>query len=86
MTGTVRDISIGGLGVHTDGAVLKPNALVYVSLQIPAGPQSSQYDFRANVIWSKTGRAGLMFLDNSPDALRELRRLLSRPAQRSSPE
>lgn len=73
--GTVRDISIGGVRVDTDGATLAPNALVHIRFP---GLAAAEYGFKANVIWVGNGHAGLMFSDYSPDVLRRLRKLISR--------
>jgi hypothetical protein len=72
---TVRDISIGGVRVDVDGTVLSPNAVVHIWFP---GSASTEYSFKANVIWVGNGRAGLMFADYTPEVLRGLRKLIGR--------
>ncbi len=77
----MRDISLGGLFVETDAAVLPLNAPVSVVFDLPAGERGGGYCMQAMIVRHAPTGVGLMFLEPDADVIRSMRETLYRQTE-----
>ncbi len=75
----LRDISLGGMFIETDGMALPVNAPVIVSLVLRDQGELSPHRLHAMVVRATDAGSGLMYVDSSEEILRPLRRWLYAP-------
>jgi hypothetical protein len=75
VSGTIRDVGLGGMFVETGSTVLHPNTPVDVTARVPANGADELHRLRAWVVWTGRCGAGLMlrsFDDATSVVLRRL--------------
>lgn len=77
----LSNLSVGGMGVVTQGVRLPINSFVTVSFNIEQPDTVSHHRVLAQVVHSEPDRAGLMFVDPGTETLHALRRLQNHPEE-----
>ncbi len=72
----LRDVSLGGMFIETNSAVLPLNAPVSVVFDLTAKNHRGGYCLQGMVVRHKSNGAGIMFLDPEAEALRSMRESL----------
>jgi hypothetical protein len=70
------DISVGGVFVDIPGSLLRPNSRVSLGFTLPHGEDLSHHRLHAMVVRTTERGVALMYVDNAPETMRNLREAL----------
>lgn len=74
---TMCDVSVGGAFVEVPGSLLRPNSLVSLGFTLPHGGEPSHHRLHAMVVRTTEQGVALMYVDNGPETIRDLREALT---------
>jgi hypothetical protein len=82
LTAGVRDISLGGMFIECPSDSFPTNSLLNLSFSVDRGSDSRQFSTEAAVVHVGPNGMGLMFLDDSPTYVQDLRECLPQDENR----